>query len=287
MQAHRIVSVSQVRRIAIGFRDQGASSAQSASPIKGSQLTVAGWNNPTPETMKGSGTWFQKEVSPEDESFFLTGDGNLIKLRCAVEFRVRDATAYLSAIVDSDAFARSAILAALRAVVARTEIDAIYTAERGEVERRVAQSAQAHLDAARSGMEIVAVRLLYVHAPDEVHDAFREVASAQEDKQRTINRAHIFAVEGVNEAKAQAATMIEQALAFKEQQILRAKGDGAGFAVKLEEYRRAPDLTKFRLQIEAIEDVLPGTRKFIQPGAGQVRELDLWLLQPPPASRSK
>ncbi len=287
VQSHHIVTASQVRRIEIGFRDAGAGNAQAASPIKGSQLTVAGWNNPTPEVITGTGTWFQKEVSPEDESFFLTGDGNLIKLRSALEFRVRDATAYLSAVVDPDAFVRSATLGALRAVVARTEIDAIYTTERGEIEGKVAKSVQENLDAARSGIEIVAFRLLYVHAPDEVHDAFREVASAQEDKQRTINRAHIFAVEGVNEAKAEAATMIEQSLAFKEQQILRAKGDSAGFAVKLEEYRRSPDLTKFRIQLEAIEEVLPGTQKFIQPGAGQVKELDLWLLQPPPASRSK
>ncbi|MSQ60122.1 MAG: hypothetical protein EXR36_10890 [Betaproteobacteria bacterium] len=283
IQTHHIVSASQVQRIETGFRELGTSEA--ASPAKGSTLTVAGWNNPTPEVIKGTGTWFQKEISAEDESFFLTGDGNLIKLRSALEFRVKDPIAYLSAAVDPAAYARSETLGALRAVVATTQIDALYTTQRGEIEGMVAKAIQQNLEKVHSGIEVVAFRLLYVHAPDEVHDAFREVASAQEDKQRTINRAHIFAVEGVNEAKAEAATMIEQSLAFKEQQILRAQGDSAGFAVKLDEYRRAPELTRFRTQIEAIEEVLPGMRKFIQPGAGQVKELDLWLLQPPPVNR--
>ena len=92
-----------------------------------------------------------------------------------------------------------------------------------------------------------------MHPPDEVHDAFRDVASAQEDKLRTINRANIFAVETVNQAKGEAAAMIEQALAFKEQQILHAQGDAASFLLRLSAYRRAPELTKFRLQVETIE----------------------------------
>ena len=286
IQSETLVAADRIARIEVGFRDPTAGGARAVSPIAGSQLTVAGWNNPTPEVIKGSATWFQREASPEDESFFLTGDGNLIKLRAALQFRIKDPLAYLTNVADNEALVRSALRAAMRSVVARSEIDAVYTRARGQVEDQVAAGVQRSLDSVGAGVEVVAFRLLYVHPPDEVHDAFREVASAQEDKQRTINRAHIFAVEGVNEAKAEAATLLEQAQAFKEQQILRAQGDAAGFAVKLEEYRRAPELTKFRIQIEALEDVLPGRQKFIEPGAGSVKELDLWLLQPP-ASRSR
>jgi regulator of protease activity HflC (stomatin/prohibitin superfamily) len=106
------------------------------------------------------------------------------------------------------------------------------------------------------------------------------VASAQEDKLRTVNRARTFAVEKVNLAEGEAAAMIESALAFKDEQILRAEGEAAGFGLKADAYRAAPDLTTFRLQLETIEDVLPKTRKFIRPGDRDVDSFDLWLLNP-------
>lgn len=81
--------------------------------------------------------------------------------------------------------------------------------------------------------------------------------------------------------------MIEQALAFREQQIRRAQGEAAGFTVRLDEYKRAPELAKFRLQLEAIEEALPGVQKFVRPGAGELKEFDLWLLQPAGAGQKK
>ena len=122
------------------------------------------------------------------------------------------------------------------------------------------------LDRYQAGIEILSVRLLYVHPPDAVHDAFRDVASAQEDKLRTINLANVFAVEKINQAKGEAAAMTEAAAAFKEQRIAAATSDANAFALRLDAYRRAPELTKFRLQIETLEDVLPGVRKFVRPG---------------------
>jgi regulator of protease activity HflC (stomatin/prohibitin superfamily) len=119
-----------------------------------------------------------------------------------------------------------------------------------------------------------------VHAPSEVHDAFRDVASAQEDKLRTMNRAHTFAVETVNQAQGEAAAMMEQALAFKEQQVLHARGDAQAFQLRLRAYRSAPELTRFRLQLEAIETILPGLPKFITPDAKDIQDFDMWLLRP-------
>ena len=81
--------------------------------------------------------------------------------------------------------------------------------------------------------------------------------------------------------------MVEQALAFKEQQILHAQGDAASFLLRLSAYRASPELTKFRLQVETIEQTLPGMQKFVRPGAGEMKDFDMWLLQPVGASRSK
>ena len=224
--------------------------------------------------------WFAKETTPGDPSL-LTGDGNLIDLRYAVPYRVKSALDYAYNLAEPEALVRSTVLAALRGVVAAHPIDAVYTTARDEIERAARDAAQAMLDRYRAGIEILAVRLLYVHPPDAVHDAFRDVASAQEDKLRTINLANVFAVEKVNQAKGEAAAMTEAAAAFKDQRIAAAAADAEAFALRLEAYRRAPELTKFRLQIETLEDVLPGVRKFVRPGAGDVKDIDMWLLRPP------
>jgi HflK protein len=281
-ESHRVVPKERTRRIEYGFPN-----AQSKPPARlpGREQMAAGWA-PSPESTNIKGTWFQKEPTPE-EPFLLTGDGNLIDLRWTVQYRVKDAVAFSFNVAEPHAFVRSASLGALRDMVARSGIDAIYTSERSSVERDVGRDIQSHLDRAQAGVEILSFHLLYVHAPSEVHDAFRDVASAQEDKLRTINRANIFAVETVNQAKGEAAAMMEQALAFKDQQIRHAQGDAASFLLRLGAYRAAPDLTSFRLQVETIEVTLPGLQKFVRPGAGEIKDFDMWLLQPVGTSRSK
>jgi HflK protein len=243
-----------------------------------------GWG-PVPGTTEPKSTWFQKEAVPHD-LLLLTGDGNLIDLRWAVQYRIDDAVAYAFHIAEPEIFVRSASLDALRGVVARISIDEVYTAARSGVEQRVAQAIQSSLTRAGAGIRVLSFHLLYVHAPSEVHDAFRDVASAQEDKLRTINRAHTFAVETVNQAQGEAAAMMEQALAFKEQQVLHAQGDAQAFQLRLGAYRKAPELTRFRLQLEAIEATLPGLSKFVTPDAKDVQDFDMWLLRPVGAVRS-
>jgi HflK protein len=272
---HHVISMDLVRRLEFGLPPKPSREAATRALVRGRAVFGSGPGDPA----AARGAWFQKEAAPED-SFLLTGDGNLIDLRSSVQYRVKDALAYAYNLAEPDALVRSTVLAALRGVVAKRRIDAVYTTAREEVEREAREAAQARLDRYQAGIELLSVRLLYVHPPDEVHDAFRDVASAQEDKLRTINLANVFAVEKVNQAKGEAAAMMEGALAFREQRILGAQGGAAAFALRLEAYKRAPELTKFRLQLETIEEVLPGMRKFVRPGAGDVKDFDMWLLQP-------
>jgi HflK protein len=271
--SHLVLPKDRVQRIEF---DLSPKPAQVSMPVVPPSRT--GWG-PVPGSENAARIWFEKDASPE-ELYLLTGDGNLIDLRWAVQFRVEDPVAFAFNVVEPDVFVRSTSLGALRGVVARTAIDALYTSERSGVEQAVAQAIQRNLDKARAGIRVLSFHLLYVHAPSEVHDAFRDVASAQEDKMRTINRAHIFAVESVNQAKGEAAAMLEQALAFKEQQVQQAQGDAASFLLRLGAYRAAPELTQFRLQVEAIETTLPGLPKFITPDAGDIQDFDMWLLRP-------
>jgi regulator of protease activity HflC (stomatin/prohibitin superfamily) len=114
----------------------------------------------------------------------------------------------------------------------------------------VLATVQRHLDGAGAGIEMVTVRLLYVHRPEEVHGAFRDVASAQEDKLRTINPARTLAVEKVQPGRGETAAMVQEALAFRDEQILKARDEAVGFGLQADAYRAAPDLTTFRLQLE-------------------------------------
>jgi HflK protein len=277
--SHHVIPMDRVQRIEYNPAVRPQALPVAVPPSR------TGWG-PVPGATEAATTWFQKEASP-DELLLLTGDGQLIDLRWAVQYRIVDAVAYAFNIAEPDVFVRSASLAALSSVVARQAIDDVYTSRRTEVEEQVARTIQANLDTARTGIRVVSFHLLYVHAPSEVHDAFRDVASAQEDKQRTINRAHTFAVETVSQAKGEAAAMMEQALGFKEQQLLHAQGDAAAFLVRLRGYRSAPELTRFRLQMEAIEATFPGLPKFVTPDAKDIQDFDMWLLQPVGPARGR
>jgi len=82
-------------------------------------------------------------------------------------------------------------------------------------------------------------------------------------------------------AEGDAAAMIESAHAYKDQKILEAEGDAVAFTLRDKEYRRAPDLTRFRLHLEALEEILPAAHKILRPGKGNLKDFDLWLVQPP------
>lgn len=275
-ESDRVVAQTQIRRLEFSAprplsREQATREQTRGRLAFGSISALA---NST------AGIWFAKENGPQDQSL-LTGDDNLIDLRFSVQYRIKSALAYAYDLAEPDALVQSTVLTALRGVVATHPIDAIYTTARNAIERGTRAGAQAMLDRYQAGIEILSVSLLYVHPPDAVHDAFRDVASAQEDKQRTINLAHVFAVEKVNQAKGEAAAMTEAAAAFKDQRITAAEAEAQGFALRLDAYRHAPELTKFRLQIEVLEEVLPGMRKFVRPGTGDVKDIDMWLLRPP------
>jgi hypothetical protein len=160
-----------------------------------------------------------------------------------------------------DDLVRSLTLAALRSVVATGGIDQLYTEQLGEVEGPGAGNRPTASGRRRRG-----------HRDDDGAPAlcasarggarrFRDVASAQEDKLRTINRARTFAVEKVQPRRGEAAAMVQEALAFRDEQILKARDEAAGFGRQADAYRAAPDLTTFRLQLEPIEEVLPGTAR--------------------------
>lgn len=265
LEAERVIQRDRIRRLEVGFR------TAPTPPKVESPLVMPAGGHP--------GFWYQRE-RVTNESFLLTGDENIIDVAFTAQYRVQDPLAFAYNVADPDALVRDATISVLRATVATMPVDAVLTTERDRVEGRVVRAAQALLDSYHAGVRLVSVNLLSVDAPEEVHAAFRDVASAQEDKILIINRAETFAEEAVNLAQGDAAAMIAAAQAYKEQKILQAEGDARAFSLREDEYRRSPDLTRFRLSLEALEEILPGIQKVLRPGAADVKDFDLWLLQP-------
>ncbi len=282
---HRVIERDRVRRIEVGFRSEGATRRSEEVGFGKQGLTLVGPGFPVPPAGAVS-FWYQKEKI-EDESFLLSGDENIIDVAFTVQYRIEDPIAYTYTIANPEAVVRSVTIGAVRAAMATMTVDSIYTTEREEIEARVLASTQNVLDGYGVGVKVVALSLLSVHAPDEVHAAFRDVASAQEDKILITDRATTFAQESVNLAEGEAAAMIESARAFREQKILEAEGDALAFQLRERGYRRAPELTRFRLHLEALEEVLPAPQKILRPGRADLKELDLWLLQPPGTKRGQ
>jgi HflK protein len=272
IEDHVLVATDHIRRIEVGFRS-------ATRPAAGTEPQAWAGTGFAARTASADLFWFQK-ARVSDESFLLTGDENLIDVAFTAQYQVKDPVAFLYRVADADAVVRSVTIAALRAVLATLTVDAVYTTKRDEVEQRVVRDVQRLLDTYGIGVRMVGVNLLSVHAPEEVHAAFRDVASAQEDKVLIVNRATTFAQESVNLAEGEAAAMIESARAFKDEKVLQAEGDALAFTLREKEYRRAPDLTRFRLHLEALEEILPSAEKIVRPGRADVKDFDLWLLQP-------
>jgi HflK protein len=268
-ESDRLVDRDAVQRLEL------AAAAAPADPAPRAASLMFG----TPPAARSASIVFRNDT-PLPESFQLTGDGNLIDLRAVIQYRIRNVPDFVATVREPQPLLRALSQAALRDSVATEGIDDLYTSARDELEVRVARTVQDALDRCRSGIEIMSVRLRYVHPPDEVHDAFRDVASAQEDKLRTINRAAGFAIERVNEARAEAVTLIERALAFKDERTRRAEADASSLARRLDVYAAAPEPAMLRLRLEAAETALQGTPKIVTPGAGGLKEVDLWLFQP-------
>ena len=121
------------------------------------------------------------------------------------------------------------------------------------------------MDKYETGVHVVAVQLQDVSPPKQVIDAFKDVASAKEDKNRMINEAEGYRNDIIPKARGEAQAMIREAEGFRESRIKRAEGDVAKFKAILKEYSKAKDVTRERLYLEAMEEILPGLEKFIVP----------------------
>ena len=201
----------------------------------------------------------------EKESLMLTGDENIVDAEMIVQYKIKDPVAYLFNIVGPELTVREAAEASLRTVVGRNKIDETLTTGKFTIQEETKEQLSLILDKYESGIHIVAVQLQDVSPPKEVIGAFKDVASAKEDKNRMINQAEGYRNDVIPKARGEAESMIRDAEGFKESRIKRSEGDAEKFSTILKEYRKAKSITEKRLYLETMQKVLPGIEKFIVP----------------------
>ncbi len=201
------------------------------------------------------------------EALMLTGDENIVKLEFIVQYKVRpDATGtadFLFNVRDPEGTVRAAAEAAMREVAGRNQIDQVLTEGKQEIQIEAQRVLQSILDHYGAGIEVVTVKLQDVDPPDQVSDAFKDVISAQQDKERLINEASGYANDVVPRARGQAAQLINEAEAYRETKVRGADGTAQRFLALQEEYAKAKAVTRKRLYLETMESILPNANKIV------------------------
>lgn len=195
------------------------------------------------------------------ESLMLTRDENIVDIKIAVQYQVESANLYLFAVSDPDQTLRAVTESALREVVGQSNMDFVLTEGRNEVVARVQELAQERLNSYSTGLLITSVNLQDAQPPEQVQAAFADVVKAREDRERLINEAEAYSNEILPIARGKAARELEEASAYHDKVIARAKGEASRFDSIVSEYLKAPEVTRNRLYIDAVSQVLGNTSK--------------------------
>ncbi len=206
----------------------------------------------------------------------LTSDENIVQVEINVQYRIDNPRKYLFGTRDGDEVLRQAVLSSVREQVGRSTLDTVLGARDA-----LAVAARTRLDkslkAYDTGLSVTELNLPNARPPEEVKPAFDDVNSAQQDKDRLISEARAYAAKIVPEARGEAARIRTVAEGYKTANIARATGDAARFTSLLQQYRGAPEVTRKRLWLETVQQVLADNRKVV---GGDSRQL-LYLPVPP------
>jgi membrane protease subunit HflK len=186
----------------------------------------------------------------------ITGDNNLVSVEAVVQYRVKDPVAFAFNITEADSIVRFTTESVLREKVAMRSIDDVLTSGRDEIGFKTAQMLQEILDSYNCGIKVENVYLQEVVPPDPVVDAFDDVNNARQDKERLINEARKYANDIVPRAQGQAQEILRQAEAYAQEVYLKALGEAKRFEEILQEYSKAPDITRKRMLLDALQSIL-------------------------------
>ncbi len=249
-------SVTRENRIQIGFRTESQS--------------------------RFSGTGPARDV-PE-ESLMLTGDQNIVDVDFEILWRIKNAEEYLFNIQYPEQTVKDVAESAMREVVGKSNIDPLLTTERAATAESVKTLVQEILDSYKSGIVVSQVNIAKTDPPNKVIDAFRDVETARQDRDRMRNEALAYANRVVPQARGEAERILQKAEGYSQRITNEAAGKAERFKKVYEEYRKAPEVTRKRIFLETMERVFSGTDKIIldgKSGSGVVPYLPLNELTKP------
>jgi len=218
-----------------------------------------------------------------DESLMLTGDENIVDIAFTVFWRISDAGNYLFNIQSpQEATVKSVAESVMRSIIGRTPIQRALTEGRSEIQRTAGDRIQTVLESYEAGIEVLEVNLEKVDPPQQVIEAFRDVQAAEADRERFRNEADRYANQIIPEARGQANQIIQEAEAYREEVIAEAEGQADRFVSIFEEYSQAEEVTRKRIYLQTLEEVLAPMEKILideSAGSGVVPYMALPELQ--------
>lgn len=205
--------------------------------------------------MPGRQTVYQRG-SFDSESLMLTADKNVIDVEWIVQYKISDPFKYLFRVKNVSQAVRDLNETALRRIIGNMDFDYVL-ANRDILAAETARELQKSLDRYESGIAIITVQLQDVNPPETVKPAFNEVNEADQDMKRLVNEAEEAYNRVIPKASGQAKEMLEESHGYAVERVNTAKGDTARFLAVMKEYKAAKDVTRQRLYLEAMQDVLP------------------------------
>ena len=253
IEDYRIVNLTEVRRVEVGFRNDT--------------------HNKNPR-----------------ESLMLTGDLNIIDMQFVVQYALIDPQQFLFenrfANERAEDVVKQVAESAMREVVGKSEIDFVLYEGRESIADETKETMQNTLNRYKTGINVREVAIQNVQPPDQVQNAFEDAIKARQDKERKINEGQAYANDILPRSEGQAARFLEDAEAYRQSTIAKADGDSARFLLIANEYAAAPEITRRRLYIETVEEVMGRANKVIidQKGAGNILYLPLDKMLPSAAA---
>lgn len=193
----------------------------------------------------------------------LTKDENIVDVELTVQSRIQDAADYLFQDQAPEKTLRDATETVVRKTIGGSRLDYILTEGRGDIAQTIMERVQALLNQYKTGLEVTSINMQPAKPPDQVKDAFDDAIKAREDKERLENQAEAYANEIVPRARGEAARVEADALAYRDRVIASAEGEASRFVAVLTEFEKAPEVTRQRLYLETMEDVLSRNNKVL------------------------
>ena len=215
---------------------------------------------------RGNNTTVKQAV--HDESLMLTSDRNIVDLQMALQWDIKSAEQYLFEIQDQENTIKKVAESAIREVVGQTDMFPIITTGRTQIESKVKEIIQTNLDEYNSGVNIKQVLIQKAEVHPDVQQAFQDVQSARQDAEDIENVAQAHREKILPEARGQAIKLLQEAEAYKQSKIAQATGDAERFRSIYEAYLSGKDVTRERIYIETMEDVLSNAEKIIMDSNG-------------------